>query len=108
MIDKEVACVSESTVYRVRSEADLLSRWKRSTRSNGEYHFRPVGPNQQSHTDVMYVWVAARIYFQVRFVAAYSRYIVHDHASEFVNRDVAAEIKAHNLIDITTRARHPE
>ena len=28
--------------------------------------------------------------------------------SEFVNRDVAAVVKAHNLIDIKTRPRHPE
>lgn len=34
--------------------------------------------------------------------------VVHDHGSEFVNRDVAAVIKAHNLIDIKTNARHPE
>lgn len=68
---------------------------------------------------------AARFYFLVSFVDAYSRYIVqhkllmnlggksvaielqaalegaakprvvHDHGSEFVNRDVAAVIKAH-------------
>ena len=88
----------------------------------------------------MYVWVAARFYFLVSFVDAYSRFIVHhkllislngksvaielqaalevageakprivhDHGSEFVNRDVAAVIKAHNLIDIKTRPRHPE
>jgi transposase InsO family protein len=140
MIDAGVACVGESTVYRVLSEADLLSRWKRSAASGGEYHFRPTGPNQQWHTDVMYVWVAARFYFLLSFVDAYSRYvvhhkllisldgksvaielqaalesvegarprIVHDHGSEFVNRDVAAVIKTHNLIDIKTRARHPE
>lgn len=140
MVDADVVCVGESTVYRVLSEADLLSRWKRSAASSGEYHFRPTGPNQQWHTDVMYVWVAARFYFLVSFVDAYSRYvvhhkllisldgqsvaielqaalesvegakprIVHDHGSEFVNRDVAAVVKAHNLIDIKTRARHPE
>lgn len=140
MVDAAAACVGESTVYRVLSEADLLSRWKRSTPSDGEYRFRPNGPNQQWHTDVMYVWVAARFYFLVSFVDAYSRYvvhhrllinldgqsvatelqaalekvegarprIVHDHGSEFVNRDVAAVIKAHNLIDIKTRPRHPE
>jgi transposase InsO family protein len=34
--------------------------------------------------------------------------VVHDHGSEFVKRDVAAVIKAHNLIDIKTRPRHPE
>jgi transposase InsO family protein len=140
MVDAGIASVGESTVYRVLSEADLLSRWKRSAASSGEYHFRPVAPNQQWHTDVMYVWVAARFYFLVSFVDAYSRFIVHhkllislngksvaielqaalegageakprivhDHGSEFVNRDVAAVIKAHNLIDIKTRPRHPE
>ena len=140
MVDAGVACVGESSVYRVLSDADLLSRWKRSERSSGEYNFRPVAPNQQWHTDVMYVWIACRFYFLLSFVDAYSRYIVHhklllsldgksvaieleaalesvegvkprvvhDHGSEFVNRDVAAVIKAHNLIDIKTRPRHPE
>jgi putative transposase len=140
MVDAGVVCIGESTVYRILSEADLLSRWKRSTVSSGDYHFRPSEPNQQWHTDVMYVWVAARFYFLLSFVDAYSRYIVHhklllsldgksvstelqaalernvgaqprivhDHGSEFVNRDVAAVIKAHNLIDIKTRPRHPE
>jgi transposase InsO family protein len=140
MVDAGRVCVGESTVYRVLSDADLLSRWKRSTASSGEYNFRPVAPNQQWHTDVMYVWVAARFYFLVSFVDAFSRYvvhhkllisldgksvaielqaaletvegekprIVHDHGSEFVNRDVAAVVKTHNLIDIRTRPRHPE
>ena len=84
--------------------------------------------------------MAARFYFLLSFVDAYSRYIVHhkllmsldgksvaielqaaleaakdfkprvvhDHGSEFVNRDVAAVIKTHNLIDIRTKPRHPE
>jgi putative transposase len=140
MIDAAVACVGESTVYRVLDQADLLSRWKRSERSSGEYNFRPTAPHQQWHTDVMYVWVAGRFYFLLNFIDAYSRYsvhhklllsldgqsvsielaaaleahpgaqprVVHDRGSEFVNRDVAAVIKAHNLIDIKTRARHPE
>jgi len=140
MVDAGVVCVGESTVYRVLSDADLLSRWKRSVPSSGEYNFRPKAPNQQWHTDVMYVWVAARFYFLLSFVDAYSRYIVHhkllitldgrsvstelqaaletvegvkprvvhDHGSEFVNRDVAAVIKTHNLIEIKTKPRHPE
>ena len=140
MIDAEAVCVGESTVYRVLSEADLLSRWKRSERSSGTYDFRPTGPNQQWHADVMYVWVLCRFYLLVSFIDAYSRYvvhhklltrldgqsvatelqaalernpgaeprIVHDHGSEFVNRDMAAVVKAHNLIDIKTRRQHPE
>ena len=34
--------------------------------------------------------------------------IVHDHGSEFCNTDLRAVIKAHDLLDIRTRARHPE
>src|SRR5690606_7242912 len=77
MVDAAVACVGESSVYRALSEADLLSRWKRSRASSGEYHFRPTGPNQQWHTDVMYVWIAARFCFLLSFIDAYSRYVVH-------------------------------
>ena len=88
----------------------------------------------------MYVWVACRYYFVVRFIDAFSRYvvhhrllvdlngasvsteleaalakagqvrprIVHDHGSEYVNRDMRAVIKQHNVLDIRTWARHPE
>jgi putative transposase len=140
MVDQCVAYASESAVYRVLDAADLLSRWKRSERSQGEYRYRPTAPNQQWHTDVMYVWVSCRYYFLVTFVDAFSRYvvhhrllvdlngaamateleaalakagkvkprIVHDHGSEYVNRDMRAVIKQHNLLDIRTRARHPE
>ena len=92
---RAVACVGESTVYRVLSEADLLSRWKRSTASSGEYNFRPDGPNQQWHTDVMYVWVAARFYFLVSFVDAYSRYVVHHKLLMSLDgKSVAIELQA--------------
>lgn len=140
MIDQGIVCVDESSVYRVLKEADLLYRHKRSEPSEGEYRFRPTAPNQQWHTDVMYVWVAGCWYFLVSFIDAYSRYVVHhklmielngrsmatelqaaldgnpgaqprvvhDHGSEYVNRDLAAVIKVHNLLDIKTRRRHPE
>lgn len=140
MVDTGVAYVSESAVYRVLRDAELLSRWKRSERSPSLYMFKATGPNQQWHTDVMYVWVAGRYYFLLSFIDAYSRYIVHhklllvlngsavaiqleaaleksrsskprivhDHGPEFVNRDLRAVVKAHNLLDIKTRARHPE
>ncbi len=140
MVDRDTAYVSESSVYRVLNAADLLHRWKRSEPSDGEYRFKPTGPNQQWHTDVMYTWVCGRFYFLLSFIDAFSRYIVHhkllidlngrtvateleaalakcngakprvvhDHGSEFINRDFRAVTKAHNLIDIKTRARHPE
>ncbi len=33
---------------------------------------------------------------------------VHDHGSEFCNTELRAVIRAHDLLDIRTRARHPE
>ncbi len=140
MIDENIVSVDESSVYRVLSEADLLYRYKRADRSDGQYRFRPTDPNQQWHTDVMYIWVVGCWYFLVSFIDAYSRYVVHhklmlelngramatelqaaldanpgahprlvhDHGSEYVNRDLAAVIKVHNLLDIKTRPRHPE
>lgn len=140
MVDAGIAYASESAVYRVLHEAGLLSRWKKRSTSSGEYKFKPQGPNEQWHTDVMYVWVNHRYYFLLSFIDAYSRYIVHhklmiqlngvsvateleealaqcgaakprivhDHGGEFVNRDMRAVVKAHNLLDIKTKARHPE
>ena len=52
MLDQDIVATSESAVYRVLREADLLHRWKRSSRSPGVYTFKPTGPNQQWHTDV--------------------------------------------------------
>jgi transposase InsO family protein len=34
--------------------------------------------------------------------------IVHDHGSEFCNSELHAIVKAHDLLDIRTRARHPD
>lgn len=39
MVDQCVAYASESAVYRVLDQADLLARWKRSERSGGEYRY---------------------------------------------------------------------
>jgi len=109
MVDVGVACVGESTVYRVLNDADLLSRWKRSETSSGEYNFRPKAPNQQWHTDVMYVWVAARIYFLVSFVDAYSRFIVHHKLLISLDgKSVATELQAalEGLSDAKPRIVH--
>lgn len=140
MNDQHIVAVSETAVYRVLNDADALYRWKHSKPSDGEYRFKPSRPNEQWHTDVMYVWVAGCWYFLLSFVDAYSRYIVHhkllleltgkrvalelesalenandakprivhDHGSEFVNKDLRAVIKAHNLLDIKTKRCHPE
>ena len=77
MIDEEVAYLSESSVYRLLAERQLLCRWRPSARSPHAPPARPTAPHQRWHTDLMYLQVADRWYFLVTFLDAYSRYIVH-------------------------------
>ena len=57
--------------------------------------YRPTRPNQQWHTDVMYVWVACRYYFLVTFIDAFSRYVVHHRLLVDLNgQAIATELEA--------------
>lgn len=95
MIDDDVAYISPSSVYRILSERDLLSRFKRSSRSAGKYNFIPDAPHQQWHTDIMYLWVNGRWYFFIGFIDAYSRYIVHWELLETASsKDVKAALQS--------------
>lgn len=76
MIDADVAYLSESSVYRVLNDADLLYRWKRRT-SEGTAPAKPTRPHQRWHTDLMYLRIADCWYFLVTVLDAYSRYVVH-------------------------------
>jgi putative transposase len=76
MIDANVAYLSESSVYRVLNDADLLYRWKRRT-SSGSAPAKPTRPHERWHTDLMYLRIADSWYFLVSIIDAYSRYIVH-------------------------------
>lgn len=77
MVDGDAAYLSPSSVYRILNDADLLYRYKRSSKSSGRYDFTPTAPHQQWHTDILYLWVKSRWYFFVGVLDAYSRYIVH-------------------------------
>lgn len=76
MIDADVAYVSESSVYRILNDADLLWRWKRH-RSAGTAPAKPTRPHERWHTDLMYLRIADSWYFLVTVIDSYSRYVVH-------------------------------
>ena len=77
MIDEDVACLSESSVYRILASEGLLCRWTRPPRPMGDPPPKPNQPHQRWHTDIMHLRLADRWYFLVSFIDAYSRYIVH-------------------------------
>jgi len=76
MIDADVAYLSESSVYRILRDAELLARWKRSTHA-GQAPTKPTRPHERWHTDLMYLRIADSWYFLVTVLDAYSRYVVH-------------------------------
>lgn len=76
MIDADVAYLSESSVYRILHDANLLARWKRSP-SAGQAPQKPTRPHERWHTDLMYLRIADSWYFLVTVIDAYSRYVVH-------------------------------
>jgi putative transposase len=76
MVDADVAYVSESSVYRILNDANLLARWKRHG-SLGTAPPTPERPHQRWHTDLMYLRLGDSWYFLVTVLDAYSRYVVH-------------------------------
>ena len=138
MVDKEVAYVSESSVYRILRESDLLYRWKRP-QSSGTAPPEPTGPNQRWNTDLMYLRVEDSWYFLVTVLDGYSRYVVHwdllgtmtaaavrvviedavrrtgarpqlvtDNGSQFRARDFKELVREFALEHIRIRTYHPE
>jgi putative transposase len=89
MVDADVAYLSESSVYRILREADLLARWKRRTRA-GTAPAKPTRPHERWHTDLMYLRIADSWYFLVTVLDAYSRYVVH---WELLTSMVASDVR---------------
>lgn len=138
MVDEDVAYLSPTSVYRILSDADLLYRWKRSSRS-GVAPQKPTGPNERWHTDLMYLRVGDAWYFLVSVLDAYSRYVVHwelltsmtaldvrcviqealertgarprivsDNGTQFTSREFKQLVRLFELEHIRIRTYHPE
>jgi len=98
-LDAGVAALSESSVYRILREAGLNRRWRRSELTGLRKPAKPIRPNEQWHTDLMYLWVSGRWYFFVAVMDAYSRYIVHwELLTSMLAKDVVAVTHAALLL----------
>jgi hypothetical protein len=89
MVDEDVAYLSPSTVYRILADADLLARWKRSTRV-GTAPPAPTRPHQRWHTDIMYLRVEDTWYFLVTVLDACHGTLKSGQAGTLQNRPLAS------------------
>ncbi len=77
MVDEDVVCLSQSTVYRILREQALIARWRRRRKRTKRDEEKASRPDERWATDLMYIRVNERTYFLVNFIDEYSRYIVH-------------------------------
>jgi putative transposase len=99
-----VAFLSESSVYRILDEAELLARWRRH-RSAGTAPAKPTRQHERWHTDLMYLRIADSWYFLVTVLDAYSRYVVH---WELLTSMVAADVRLVIQAALERTGAHPK
>ena len=63
LIDTDVAAVSPSSVWRVRRQARLLSRWKGHPSRKGPGFEQPLQPHSHGHIDISYINVSRTLYY---------------------------------------------
>jgi transposase InsO family protein len=78
MIDEDVAFLSESAVYQILSEHNLLYGFAApdSEGTKKEYQHKPKHPHHHWHTDIAYIKIAGVFYFLIMLLDGYSRYLL--------------------------------
>lgn len=97
MLDADVVAVSPSTVYRVLSAENLLSRWNPKPNKRGTGFEQPTAPHEHWHVDIAYLNLAGTFYYQCSVLDGFSRAIVH--------REIRETMKEADVETILQRAR---
>jgi putative transposase len=77
MVDKEVAFLSPSTVYRILKGENLVCPWTRRKKRTREEDEKAQRADEIWASDLMYVQIGGRMYYLLNFLDEYSRLIVH-------------------------------
>jgi transposase InsO family protein len=76
MMDEDIVAASPSSVYRVLSDAGLLSRWDRKPSKKGTGFTQPLKPHEHWHIDISYMNICGTFYYMCSILDGFSRYIV--------------------------------
>jgi len=77
MLDRDVAAVSPSSVYRVLKAAGRIGRSTGKPSKKGTGFQQPQKPHEHWHIDISYINIHGTFYYLTTILDGYSRYIVH-------------------------------
>lgn len=77
MMDEDIVAVSPSSVYRVLSNAGLLSKWNSKPSKKGTGFVQPLKAHEHWHIDISYINICGTFYYMCSIMDGFSRYIVH-------------------------------
>jgi putative transposase len=77
MMDEDIVAVSPSSVYRVLSNAGILSKWDRKPSKKGDGFEQPLKPHEHWHIDISYINISGTFYYMCSVLDGFSRSIVH-------------------------------
>jgi len=77
MLDQDIVAVSPTSVWRVLSQAGLLTKWNGQPSRKGTGFEQPLGAHQHWHIDVSYINIRGTFYYLCSVLDGYSRFIVH-------------------------------
>ena len=76
MIDRDIAYLSPSEVYKILKKYALITPWERQTWPSSKPE-RAKHTDERWQVDIMYVKIKQRFFYLIIFIDEYSRYIVH-------------------------------
>src|SRR5215472_4751038 len=82
MLDADIVAVSPSSVWRVLSQAGLLSKWKGKPSRKGTGFAQPLVAHEHWHIDISYLNIGGTFYYLCSILDGFSRYIVNSDIRE--------------------------
>jgi len=97
LIDRDMAYLSPSAVYRILKKHNLITPWNHKTwESTRPEHAK--SPDERWQTDIMYIKIQGRFFYLIIFIDEYSRYIVHHSLLTAMDAD-SVSLEAQTAID---------
>jgi putative transposase len=77
MLDADIVAVSPTSVWRVLSQAGLLSKWNGKPLKKGTSFAEPLAAHEHWHIDVSYLNISGTFYYLCSILDGFSRYLVN-------------------------------